>query len=115
MATATTHPRIPLARRTSVYLTSQKEPMYTVLVVEDERDIREVLRRYLERKGISVLTAGTGAESRHMARLEGQVLPLTPSEWGLLVSMAAAPHGGFTRRELIERVSGHTFEGYERD
>ena len=37
-------------------------PMATVLVVEDERDIRELLRRYLERAGHSVLTAGTGAE-----------------------------------------------------
>jgi DNA-binding response OmpR family regulator len=37
--------------------------MRTVLIVEDERDIREVLRRYLERAGISVLTAATGAEA----------------------------------------------------
>src|ERR1035437_3648324 len=37
--------------------------MPTVLVVEDERDIREVLRRYLERAGLSVLTTGTGAEA----------------------------------------------------
>jgi DNA-binding response OmpR family regulator len=217
MATSTTHPQIPLARRTSVYLTSQNGPMYTVLVVEDERDIREVLRRYLEREGMSVLTAGTGTEalhliesirpdlvlldlglpdidggevlaaaaptipvvvltardsltdringlrhgaddyvvkpfsptevvlrvqavlsrstrsaepavgprsfgggllevdeSRHEARFEGRVLPLTPSEWGLLIAMAAAPHRVFTRRELVERVSGYTFEGYER-
>jgi DNA-binding response OmpR family regulator len=37
--------------------------MPTVLVVEDERDIRELLRRYLERAGSSVLTAATGAEA----------------------------------------------------
>ena len=37
--------------------------MQTVLVVEDERDIRELLRRYLERAGLSVLTASTGAEA----------------------------------------------------
>lgn len=35
----------------------------TVLVVEDERDIREVLRRYLERDGLAVLTTGSGAEA----------------------------------------------------
>jgi DNA-binding response OmpR family regulator len=40
--------------------------MRTVLVVEDERDIRELLRRYLERAGLSVLTAGTGAEALHL-------------------------------------------------
>ena len=38
--------------------------MPTVLVVEDERDIRELLRRYLERAGLSVLTTGTGAENQ---------------------------------------------------
>jgi DNA-binding response OmpR family regulator len=40
--------------------------MRTVLVVEDERDIRELLRRYLERAGMSVLTAATGAEALHL-------------------------------------------------
>jgi DNA-binding response OmpR family regulator len=34
-----------------------------ILVVEDERDIRDLLRRYLERSGHSVLTTGTGAEA----------------------------------------------------
>lgn len=37
--------------------------MATILVVEDERDIRDLLRRYLERAGHSVLTTGTGAEA----------------------------------------------------
>ena len=37
--------------------------MQTVLVVEDERDIRELLRRYLVRAGLSVLVAATGAEA----------------------------------------------------
>ena len=37
--------------------------MATVLVVEDERDIRELLRRYLERAGHAVLSTGTGAEA----------------------------------------------------
>ena len=36
-------------------------PMALVLVVEDERDIRELLRRYLERAGHSVIVAETGA------------------------------------------------------
>jgi DNA-binding response OmpR family regulator len=35
----------------------------TVLVVEDERKLRELLRSYLERDGHSVLSAGTGAEA----------------------------------------------------
>ncbi|MGI3197771.1 hypothetical protein ACRJ4W_02045 [Streptomyces sp. GLT-R25] len=32
----------------------------TVLVVEDEKEIRELLRRYLERAGYGVLTTGFG-------------------------------------------------------
>lgn len=34
-----------------------------VLVVEDERDIRDLLRRYLERNGHSVMTTGSGAQA----------------------------------------------------
>jgi DNA-binding response OmpR family regulator len=40
----------------------------TVLVVEDERGIREVLRRYLERAGFAVLTSGSGAEALSLLR-----------------------------------------------
>jgi len=38
-------------------------PMQTVLVVEDEHDIRELLRRYLVRAGLAVIVAATGAEA----------------------------------------------------
>jgi DNA-binding response OmpR family regulator len=195
---------------------AQNVGMHTVLVVEDERDIREVLRRYLERAGLSVLTAATGAEamhlidsirpdlvlldlglpdiegteilataapeipvivltarsavedriaglrsgaddyvvkpfsptevvlrvqavlargrggtaptvrgtfgagllrideSRHEASLAGVDLALTPSEWGVLVALASDPGRVFSRRELVERVSGYTYDGYER-
>ena len=35
----------------------------TVLLVEDERKLRELVRSYLERGGFAVLSAGTGAEA----------------------------------------------------
>ncbi len=41
--------------------------MATILVVEDERKLRELLRSYLEREGLSVLSAGTGAEALSIA------------------------------------------------
>jgi DNA-binding response OmpR family regulator len=192
--------------------------MPTVLVVEDERDIREVLRRYLERAGLSVLTTGTGAEAirlltsappdlvvldlglpdvdgtdvlrevraagsipvvvltarsaledricglqlgaddyvtkpfsphevvlrvqavlhraggleashdpvsygqgrlridepRHEAWLAGRPMDLTPTEWGLLTAVAAAPERVFSRYELVNRVRGYEYAGYER-
>jgi DNA-binding response OmpR family regulator len=48
----------------------------TVLVVEDEAKIRELLRGYLERAGLSVLTTGSGAEALTMAAASGPDLVL---------------------------------------
>ena len=39
----------------------------TVLVVEDEAKIRELLRSYLERAGLDVVTTGSGAEAITLA------------------------------------------------
>ncbi|TQJ92105.1 response regulator transcription factor [Streptomyces sp. SLBN-31] len=191
----------------------------TVLVVEDEREIRELLRRYLERAGYGVLTTGSGAEAvrlladrgvdltlldlglpdvdgdevlreahdrggvpvvvltartsvedrihglrlgaddyvtkpfsptevvlrvgavlqrargtaagaaplqsygggrlrvdegRHEVVLEGAAVELTPTEWGLLTTLAAVPGRVYSRYELVNRVRGYEFAGYER-
>ncbi|MEZ5116697.1 MAG: response regulator transcription factor [Candidatus Nanopelagicales bacterium] len=190
--------------------------MAAVVVVEDERDIRDLLRRYLERAGHSVLTTGSGAEAiaslgtgvdlmlldlglpdvdglevlrearrlgtrvivltarsgvedriaglelgaddyvtkpfsprevvlrvqavlgrgeetadgpaapsygggrllidddRHVAVLDGTELDLTPTEWGLLTALAASPGRVYSRYELVNRVRGYEFAGYER-
>ena len=192
--------------------------MPTVLVVEDEREIRELLRRYLERAGLAVLTTGSGAEAvsllatsapdlvvldlglpdvdglevlreardgrrvpvlvltarstvddrirglelgaddyvtkpfsphevvlrvqavlarsggtpsttasvtygggrlridepRHEVWLDGRTLELTPTEWGLLSAVASAPGRVFSRYELVNRVRGYEYAGYER-
>src|SRR3954470_5692382 len=39
----------------------------TVLVVEDERKLRDLVRSYLERAGFTVLTTDSGAEAITMA------------------------------------------------
>ena len=39
-----------------------------VLVVEDERKIRDLLRTYLEHDGLTVITTGSGAEAITLAR-----------------------------------------------
>ena len=190
--------------------------MATILAVEDERDIRDLLRRYLERAGHSVLTAATGAEglrhiesgapdlvlldlglpdidglellrrardlhiavialtarstvedrirglehgaddyvtkpfspqevllrisavlgrhavsvdagvlsfgdgalrideAAHTATLRDAALDLTPTEWGLLTTLASRPGRAFSRAELVNRVRGYEFAGYER-
>jgi len=193
--------------------------MGTVLVVEDEREIRELLRRYLERAGHAVLSTGSGAEALRMveesapdlvvldlglpdldgadvlrevrqdgrrtpvlvltaragvddrirglslgaddyvtkpfsptevvlrvaavlgrsgggasdpdvrsygngrlvvddrrreARVDGRALDLTPTEWGILTSLASVPGRPFSRYELVNRVRGYEYAGYER-
>jgi DNA-binding response OmpR family regulator len=192
--------------------------MPTVLIVEDEQKLRELLRGYLERDGITVLSAGTGAdgltlastaspdlivldlglpdisgetvarevrgssqvpiimltaraeeadrihglelgaddyvtkpfsprelvlrvravlrrndtgpgddqpssygdgtliidEPRQEATVGGQVVELTPTEWGILLGLSASPGRVYSRMELINRVRGYEFQGYER-
>jgi DNA-binding response OmpR family regulator len=190
--------------------------MAKVLVVEDERDIRDMLRRFLERAGFSVLTAGTGADAmrllvdaspdlllldlglpdidgaellheavpdmpvvvltarsetrdrieglrpgaddyivkpfsptevvlrvkavlhrtlgptpegaaatfgrgalvidtgRHRATYDGRELSVTATEWELLAALADARGRVLSRLELVNRVRGYEFEGYER-
>ncbi len=198
----------------------EHEAMSTVLVVEDEREIRELLRRYLERAGHAVLSTDSGAEAirlvtsgsadlvvldlglpdvdgtevlrvaregerrtpvvvltarstvedrisglslgaddyvtkpfsptevvlrvgavlgrslggseqdpdvvsygggrlvvdaqRREARIDGRLLDLTPTEWGILTSLASVPGRPFSRYELVNRVRGYEFSGYER-
>lgn len=190
--------------------------MASVLVVEDEREIREVLRRYLERAGHNALTTGKGADAvrllseadidlvlldlglpdidgldilgiasaasvpvivltarssvndrieglrrgaddyvtkpfspqevvlrvtavlgrgtrtpadrtrsfgggkllidddRHEVRYDGAFVELTPSEWGILGALASRPGRVYSRAELINRVRGYEYSGYER-
>jgi DNA-binding response OmpR family regulator len=190
----------------------------TVLVIEDDRDIRELVRRYLERAGHAVLSTGSGVEglsllldgapdlivldlglpdldglevlrearadrvvpvivltarsevedrirglslgaddyvtkpfspteltlrvgavlarstptvsgtgeerfgegrlvldaAMHRAVLDGRDLDLTPTEWGVLTTLASIPGRPFSRYELVNRVRGYEFAGYER-
>jgi DNA-binding response OmpR family regulator len=190
----------------------------TVLIVEDELKLRELVRSYLERDGLTVLTAGTGADGLHLAAtanpdliildlglpdisgeavaeevrrgsavpivmltakveeadrirglelgaddyvtkpfsprelvlrvravlrrgagqddkepthgygagrlvideatrsvtVDGEQRELTPTEWGILLALATRPGRVYSRAELINRASGHEFEGYER-
>src|SRR5258708_11134764 len=43
----------------------------TVLVVEDEQKLRELVRSYLERAGFAVLSTGSGADAISMALSAG--------------------------------------------
>jgi len=50
----------------------------------------------------------------HEVRLDGEVIPLTPTEFQLLAEMAREPGRAFTRLELLDQVFGYDFVGFER-
>jgi DNA-binding response OmpR family regulator len=44
----------------------------------------------------------------------GRAVDLTPSEFAILATLMAAPGQVFSRLDLLDRVSGEAYEGYER-
>ncbi|WP_291407547.1 response regulator transcription factor [Actinophytocola sp.] len=80
--------------------------------------VQAVLGRVLGREQSAALSYEDGRlridEERHEATVDGAVLDLTPTEWGLLAALAAVPGRVYSRYELINRVRGFEFAGYER-
>jgi len=50
----------------------------------------------------------------HQVTVRGEPAALTPSEFDLLAALMSAPGRVFTRLDLLERVQGTLYEGYER-
>lgn len=48
------------------------------------------------------------------ASRRGEQVNLTPTEFKLLLTLAATPQKVFSREELVEKALGYQFEGYER-
>jgi two-component system alkaline phosphatase synthesis response regulator PhoP len=79
--------------------------------------IRAVLRRMEKvNENEEILRAADIVLDRsgRIVRVKGQQVDLTPSEFDLLASMMAAPGRAFSRMELLERIQGAAYEGYER-
>jgi DNA-binding response OmpR family regulator len=53
-------------------------------------------------------------EPRREVTAHGAGVELTTTEWGILVALATVPGRVYSRAELINRVRGYEFEGYER-
>src|SRR6202453_890161 len=53
-------------------------------------------------------------EPRRAVTVRGAPVQLTPTEWGILVTLATVPGRVYSRFELINKVRGYEFEGYER-
>jgi len=79
--------------------------------------VRAVLRR-LEKQDIQqdiLRTADlTLDRTGRIVTVSGQSVDLTPSEFELLAIIMAAPGRVFSRLELLDRLQGSAYEGYER-
>lgn len=79
--------------------------------------IRAVLRR-MEKASLpqDLLRAGdlTLDRAGRILTVRGQPVDLTPSEFELLATLMAAPGRVFSRMEILDRLQGTAYEGYER-
>jgi DNA-binding response OmpR family regulator len=94
------------------YVTKPFSPRELVLRVQ------AILRRGGPAAGHETASYGHGAlvidEPRRRLTVRGAAVELTPTEWGILVALATVPGRVYSRFELINRVRGYEFEGYER-
>jgi DNA-binding response OmpR family regulator len=94
------------------YVTKPFSPRELVLRVQ------AILRRGspAAKSGMTRYGAGTLVidEPKHLVTVRGRRAELTPTEWGILVALATVPGRVYSRFELINRVRGYEFEGYER-
>ena len=94
------------------YVTKPFSPTEVVLRVQ------AVLNRVTAGQEPAAASFGDGRlridEARHEAWWQGMLLDLTPTEWGVLAALAAVPGRVYSRYELVNRVRGYEFAGYER-
>ncbi len=78
--------------------------------------VRAVLRRTRPAETVQRLVAGPIImdEGTRQVTVAGEPLRLTPSEYGLLNVLVAHPGRVFSRSELLDKVQGYQFEGYDR-
>jgi len=94
------------------YVTKPFSPRELVLRVQ------AILRRHGQSAEQEAASYGDGAvvidESQRSVTVRGDRADLTPTEWGILIALASVPGRVYSRFELINRVRGYEFEGYER-
>ncbi len=80
--------------------------------------VRAVLRRAgaeREQAPLPIVSGDVKIDlERRLVTVSGLTVELTPTEFDLLVVLARHPGRVFTRLELLDRVQGYAFEGYER-
>jgi DNA-binding response OmpR family regulator len=81
--------------------------------------VQAIMRRSASpaaRHGVSSYGGGVVVidEPRRTVTVRGAPVQLTPTEWGILAALATVPGRVYSRFELINKVRGYEFEGYER-
>ena len=78
--------------------------------------VKAIFRRLHAEPRSPTLVSGSISldDETHQVMIDKQVLSLTPNEFGLLKIMMTQPNRVFSRSELINRVQGYDFEGYDR-
>jgi DNA-binding response OmpR family regulator len=79
--------------------------------------VRAMLRRLGQNAPTGEVLRASDIEldrSTHMVRIGDQAIDLTPSEFDLLAALMSVPGRVYSRGELLERVQGTLYEGYER-
>lgn len=78
--------------------------------------VRAVLRRARPQDPPRRFNAGpfTLDENTYRVTVSGRELDLTPNEFALLKTLMAHPDRVFRRQELLDRVQGYSYEGYDR-
>jgi len=79
--------------------------------------VRAVLRRTAppaEPPSIIAIGALTIDPIKHEVQLHGRSIDVTPSEFNILLALAAQPGRAFSRMELLDAAQGEAYEGYER-
>ncbi len=85
------------------------------------RELTARIRAVLRRSGMTApepeimrVSGITLDRSGHVVDVDGRGVDLTPSEFDLLAALMSAPGRAFSRLELLDRVQGTAYEGYER-
>jgi len=94
------------------YVTKPFSPRELVLRVQ------AILRRGSAAAEEDIRSYGGGTlvidEPRRSVSVHGSAVDLTPTEFGILLALARVPGRVYSRFELINRVRGYEFDGYER-
>ena len=79
--------------------------------------VRAVLRRTRQAPATSQVVALGDLvvdSERHEVHQSGKSVLLTPTEFGILEALVSQPGRVFSRLQLLERIQGDAYEGYER-